>query len=420
MTTEREHVASAVVSEGVSGLLGADRVEIGKDGIQVSSPRSDGEAADLLRLAAEKGWRVLPYGCGLERTTVCVGARGEGSSGVARSPDLIVSSLGMTGVVDHEPGDLSVRVRAGTTLGDVQSVVSAAGQWLPLDPPGGPEATLGGIAATGIGGPLRSGYGRPRDQILGSTVVDGVGRRLVLGGRVVKNVAGFDLVRLAVGSRGTLGLITELVFRLYPLPEDDRTLVWCRDAVVSGWELGRSAATLPIPVAAAELLVGDWPAPVPAARASVLIRLTGSSKEVREVADLMIRRVGDPDREIEGSASREVFEAVSRAQASERAHFRAHSLPSHGMELLHAVEDEPIRRVALDLLGGSVQGVLDEEISEAEALALADRLGRNGAKGGSGRASMPNASRVRRLRADILRGFDPGGILPGAWREGWM
>lgn len=423
MTPAGGSQGSAAIAAGVSEVLGPDRTAKGKDGIPVSTPRSPAEAAELLRAAAERGWRVLPAGSRLAPSPpVGAAANGGGSDGRLGVPDLVLSSLGMAGLVEHEPGDLSVRVRAGSTLATVQAAVSAAGQWLALDPPAGAAATAGGVTATGIGGPLSAGYGRPRDQILGLTVVDGAGRALSLGGRVVKNVAGFDLVRLVAGSRGALGLITEIVFRLYPLPEEDRTLVWCRSDPISGWQVGRAAATLPVPVAAAELLVGEWPSPVPSAAARVLIRLTGSAKEVREIVEKMSESVGTADHELEGGASRAVFEAVSRAEGVGDG-FRVHALPARGAELLEAAREVPTVRLAMGLLGGSLRAATvagaGGELGDEAADALRARPGPAPSEENGLVSTMPSPSRVDRLRADLVRGFDPSGILPGTWRDGW-
>jgi glycolate oxidase FAD binding subunit len=134
-----------------------------------------------------------------------------------------LSLAGDTGVVSYVPGDLTLTVRAGTTLSEIDRVTREHDQWLPLDPYGSPDGTIGATVATASAGPLASSFGLPRDLLLGLEFVNGRGDVVRGGGKVVKNVAGFDLSRLLTGSWGTLGVITEVTVRLYALPETDRT-----------------------------------------------------------------------------------------------------------------------------------------------------------------------------------------------------
>jgi FAD/FMN-containing dehydrogenase len=127
------------------------------------------------------------------------------------------------GVVSYVPGDLTLTVRAGTTLAEIEKVTKEHDQWLPLDPYGSSDGTIGATMATASAGPLASGFGLPRDLLLGLEFVNGRGEIVRGGGKVVKNVAGFDLSRLLTGSWGTLGVITEVTLRLYARPQADRT-----------------------------------------------------------------------------------------------------------------------------------------------------------------------------------------------------
>jgi glycolate oxidase FAD binding subunit len=122
------------------------------------------------------------------------------------------------GIVEYVPGDLTLTARAGTSLAEIARVTGVERQWLPLEPFGAPEGTLGATIATASHGPLAHGFGTPRDQVLGLEVVTGGGDVVRAGGRVVKNVAGFDLTRLVTGSWGTLGIITEVTVRLRAMP----------------------------------------------------------------------------------------------------------------------------------------------------------------------------------------------------------
>ena len=130
-----------------------------------------------------------------------------------------------SGVTAYVPADLTITVRAGTRLSEIEATARQSNQWLPLDPYGSRDGTIGATIATASAGPLSSSFGLPRDLVLGLEFINGRGEVVRAGGKVVKNVAGFDLSRLLTGSWGSLGVITELTLRLYALPEADRTFV---------------------------------------------------------------------------------------------------------------------------------------------------------------------------------------------------
>jgi glycolate oxidase FAD binding subunit len=181
----------------------------------VASPADSGEASALLAAATEHGLAVVPRGSG---TTVSWGVP-------PRRLDLVIDMLRLDRVLEHAAGDLVVRAEAGVTLHQLAGVLATARQQLALDVlPGaasGGQAssvTVGGMLATGSAGPRRLRYGTPRDLLIGITVIRPDGTVTKSGGKVVKNVAGYDLGKLYTGSQGTLGLITEAIFRLHPLP----------------------------------------------------------------------------------------------------------------------------------------------------------------------------------------------------------
>lgn len=134
-----------------------------------------------------------------------------------------VSLAADKGIVDYVPDDLTITVRAGTTLGEISAATRVNNQWLPLDPPGAAAATIGATIATASSGPLAHSAGFARDFILGLEFVTGKSDVVRSGGRVVKNVAGFDLMRLMCGAWGTLAIVTESTLRLYGMPRVDRT-----------------------------------------------------------------------------------------------------------------------------------------------------------------------------------------------------
>ncbi len=137
--------------------------------------------------------------------------------------DITLSLRDDSGVVSYVPGDLTLTVRAGTPLSEIERVTGEHAQWLPLDPYGSGEGTIGATIATASAGPLASSLGLPRDLLLGLEFVNGRGDVVRGGGKVVKNVAGFDLSRLITGAWGTLGVITEVTLRLYATPSVDRS-----------------------------------------------------------------------------------------------------------------------------------------------------------------------------------------------------
>jgi glycolate oxidase FAD binding subunit len=142
-----------------------------------------------------------------------------------------LSTLEHRGVIDYRPEELVITVRAGTPLGEVESVLAEAGQYLPFEPPrfrGG--GTLGGAVAAGLSGPGRPWRGAVRDAVLGVELVNGLGERLRFGGQVMKNVAGYDLSRLQAGAFGTLGLLLSVSLKVLPRPAAERTLTFSVDA----------------------------------------------------------------------------------------------------------------------------------------------------------------------------------------------
>jgi glycolate oxidase FAD binding subunit len=160
-------------------------------------------------------------------------------------------------VLEHAAGDLVVRAQAGVRLAGLQAALAPAGQWLALDPPE-PRATLGGVVASNASGPRRLRYGTVRDLIIGITVVLADGTVARAGGKVVKNVAGYDLAKLFCGSLGTLGMVAEVIFRLHPLPAAAAVVTLQVDGPP---QVGQAALRLlrsPLEPSAIELTVDEW------------------------------------------------------------------------------------------------------------------------------------------------------------------
>jgi glycolate oxidase FAD binding subunit len=208
------------------------------------SPGNVDELAAAVRAASVTDAAVIPWGGG---TRMSIGFP-------PRAADLIVETGRLAEIVEYEPADLTVTVQAGMILADLQARLRAEGQMLALDPAASDRATIGGLIATNASGPLRLLYGTARDLVIGTRVVNGDGIVSKAGGRVVKNVAGYDLNKLYVGSLGTVGVIVELSFKLHPLPQNEGMLLASFDSVDDAAGAISTLMRSPLGPAAVELL----------------------------------------------------------------------------------------------------------------------------------------------------------------------
>ena len=177
-------------------------------------PTTTAHVQEIVRSAGARGAALRIIG----RGTWLVGGR------PVRHDAEPIALDGLSGIVDYTPGDLTLTARAGTTLAEIADATRPHGQWLALIPWGGDAGSLGATTATATDGPTSGALGAPRDVVIGVEAVTGTGDVVRGGGRVVKNVAGFDLTRLMVGAWGTLGVLTEVSVRLRALPERDTTI----------------------------------------------------------------------------------------------------------------------------------------------------------------------------------------------------
>lgn len=288
---------------------------------RVLLPESVEEVQAVVLEAGEAGTRLLPAGRG---TWLGAGGwgvdpgrgdpDGEGQPGGGGEPGSdgrpgggtdsprIVSTERLDAVHHYEPADLTLTAGAGIGLDHLARVLEPNGQWLPFDGPACDTGTLGAAVASGVSGPLSARYGATRDNVLGLEVVTGDGRILRIGGRVVKNVAGYDLVRLFTGSRGSLGVITRVSVRLFPRPESDVTLLFGGDAA-GAVAAARRVCTHEVPVAAVEVIEGDEGGVGRAA--AVAVRLLGGVDEVDESRARIVAAAGaEPSAALEGGESR--------------------------------------------------------------------------------------------------------------------
>jgi glycolate oxidase FAD binding subunit len=256
-------MAPGELSTRLRSLLGpgAD-LGIAEDGVPVVRPRDEASCALLLRTASLEGWRVRVAGAGTWMPP-------DGDV------DLALSTTGLTALGPVSAADLVATAQTGIRWDALRSGLADAGAWLAHDAPGG-DRTLGSLLATASAGPLRAGYGPLRDHVLGLTLITGDGRITRVGGRVVKNVAGYDVAKLAVGSFGAFGVITTVHLRLRAVPRADVTLVAAgsRDALL---DAARSVLDQGFSPAALELLS---PAAAAADEWALGVRLCGTEVEV--------------------------------------------------------------------------------------------------------------------------------------------
>jgi glycolate oxidase FAD binding subunit len=231
-------------------IVGADHareatLEDAVDGVEpsfVAEPGSVEETSELLRFANDEGLAVSVRGGGTKTSL----------GNPPRELDLILSTARMNEIVEHVPGDQVVRVQAGMKLQDLQDRLAGSNQMLGIDPPER-GATIGGVVAANSTGARRYRYGTIRDLIIGITVVLSDGTVAKAGGKVVKNVAGYDLSKLFTGSLGTLGVIADCNFRLHPRPEAARTVALEPESTLSAGQAAQAVLHAQLVPSAVEL-----------------------------------------------------------------------------------------------------------------------------------------------------------------------
>lgn len=181
----------------------------GNSGHVLVFPESEEDISAVLKHADSNGLTITVMGGGTKR----------GFGGLAEKTDILLSLEKYTGIVEHTPGDMTVTVKSGTPFQELQGYLAKHNQKISLDPYWPEKATIGGIIAANESGPKRLGYGSARDAVIGLRVVYPDGKVIRSGGKVVKNVAGYDMNKLFIGSMGTLGVVSEITLKLRPLPK---------------------------------------------------------------------------------------------------------------------------------------------------------------------------------------------------------
>jgi glycolate oxidase FAD binding subunit len=292
-------------------------------------PAAVAELQEIVRQAGAEGQAVYPLG---GRTQLDLGLP-------PRKPGVAVDLRGLARVIDYPARDMTITVQAGITVGQLAEVLAAQGQRLPVDVPRAAQATLGGALATNTSGPRRLGFGTLRDYVIGISVVNDRGEEVKAGGRVVKNVAGYDLCKLYVGSLGTLGVITQVTLKLRPRPEEQALLILQTRAECLGplLDLLHRSRTRPVCLdvlgaAAARLLNREADAGLPEAGPVVVAGYEGSREAVTWQVQQLVKelRTGHPLEARVGSPAAPLWQALAELPGAQPGplSFKANLLPS--------------------------------------------------------------------------------------------
>jgi len=301
-------------------------------------PRSAEDLAELLRSAAEAGQAVIPVG----------GGRAIGLGDPPERFDLALETGGLDRIIEHSQADLTASVEAGVTLEELNAELGRAGQFLPLDPFNAPGHTVGGALAAGLSGPLRLRYGTPRDFVIGLRVALPDGRLASSGGRVVKNVSGYDMNKLHLGALGCLGVIVAASFKVFPRPLHEVTLETQAGDLEAALGEARRALGLAMPPIALELTSDH----------RLLARLAGTEGGVRRIAGELGWKGADPDcwdvhARLKPAARISVppdFLPTVLSELSPGAHWWA----SPGVGVASLAEPDVSQRAAAESVGGSL------------------------------------------------------------------
>ncbi len=407
---------------------------------EVLKPADAAEVANRVRAAFDAGQTLEIVGSGARRAL-----------GHPVNADAILDLSALAGVTLYEPEELVLTVRPATPMTRIAALLAEGRQHLAFEPPDfGPlwgqapgGGTIGGAIATGFGGPRRPSAGGPRDHLLGFSAVNGFGEPFAAGGRVVKNVTGFDLSKLMAGAFGTLGVITEMTLKVLPAPEAARTLMLPDLSDAAGLAALRAAFASPVAISAAAHLPADIPGRIPGGalptgRAATLIRLEGVVPALaasEQALAAVLGLAGGAFGHIEDEPSRALWRAIGGAWAfatSAAPVWRVCAPPAGTAGLGAALRLAGATGLYYDWGGGALW-VEGPRTPDAGAAAIRAALA---ALAGEGHATLvrapagldPSVARfqpaspgVGRLTARIRAQFDPKGLFnPGRMGPGRM
>jgi len=362
--------------------------------------RSEADVVDAIRAANDRGEAIVLWGGG---TRIGIGDPPE-------RYDVALDLRGLRGIVDHQPGDLTVTVRAGTTVAELQAALAEHRQWWPVEVAHPDGATVGGTIASAADGPARYRYFHPRDWVIGVRAVLGDGTLTKAGGRVVKNVTGYDLSRLYSGSFGTLCALVEVSLKLVPLPERRVTVRADLPTPKHAYPTVRQFVRERIPLDAIALLTGPVTEPLGGPTWTALFtRVAGTSAAVDRLTGAVRQALG-AQVEVEDDVWRRIADLPADAPTSVRATWPAgrpldlyatSSVWYPGIEIQHLLdeheaEDLSALRAAAEASGGAL-------VIERAPVELRLAVG----TWGTPRIPLEIARRLRER-------FDPNGVLaPG-------
>jgi glycolate oxidase FAD binding subunit len=384
---------------------------------RIVEPRDAAEAAAILRAANDAGEAVVAYGGGtLQRA----------SNAPARY-DVALSTKRLNALHEYDPRELTAGVGGGMTVAELDSLLARNGQFLPLDAPFAAQATIGGTLAAGWAGPRRAAYGRPRDLLIGATVALADGTLAKTGGMVVKNVTGYDMGKLYVGSHGTLGVIVRANFKVLPAPALRRLAIAPFDDDLRERAIAHASA---LSIEPAALLVLDGFHEIASAGRPRLFALLEGSDQVVERATRELRSALGAagiaetrllDGEAAASAYASVLDAYATAAADTSVTFVARGLPSEAVARAQRVRDALGRVDTIaDLRTGDVVVRVREGFDTVRAVlggavVLSAGPAAEVDAWGEAPATLATLATMRALKAQ----FDPRGVLaPGRFVGG--
>lgn len=328
--------------------------------LMIVKPGSPEEVAECLKVCAETNAAVVPAGfatwleCGNPRKRV----------------DVVMSLERMNRIIDYSAPDLTAIVESGIALNDFNEVVTGERQWLPLDPPGANRATLGAVVACASVGPLRFGFGKPRDYVIGLRLAHSDGTESRSGGKVVKNVAGYDMNKLYTGSFGTLAVITELIVKLRPLPDKSSTVRVTSQDVNLLRKLASSILSSNLLPASVFLTKGIFPDSLESSdrQLSLAVRFIESEPTVNYQVETVLKMIENRvSAEVLNDSDAEKFwTRVSNVDETSRVAIRMSvplSLAQSGFEKLSGEESRSL--IAADFATGIIRAAFDLDDGQA-------------------------------------------------------